>query len=62
MKTIKEIRQEIIEKYNAIPEQEVSTGVFIKTVGYKYVTLLNIWGTTSIEKVDIEEFYENYIR
>ena len=62
MKTIKEIRQEIIGKYNAIPEQEVSTGVFIKTVGYKYVTLLNIWGTTSIEKVDIEEFYENYVR
>lgn len=61
MKTLKEIKSEIAEKYSAIPEKQVSTGIYIKSIGCKYVTLLNTWGTTTLEKIEIKEFYENYI-
>lgn len=61
MKTLKEKAAEIKEKYNAIPEKQVSAGIYIKSVGSKYVTLLNTWGTTKIEKVEIDEFYENHM-
>lgn len=53
---------EIKEKYAAIPEKQVSTGIYIKLVGRKYVTLLNTWDTTTIEKIEISEFYENYVK
>ena len=37
-------------------------GIYIKCIGRKYVHLLNTWGTTTIEKVEIEAFYENYMK
>jgi hypothetical protein len=52
------------EKAKAIKKRfdgQVSPGIYIKTIGRKYVTLLNTWGTTTIEKVDIDEFYDNYV-
>ena len=61
MKTSKQKAAEIKEKYSAIPEKQVSAGIYIKSVGTKYVTLLNTWGTTKIEKVEIDEFYENHM-
>lgn len=61
MKTLKEKAAEIIEKYSAIPNRQVSPGIYIKSVGRKYVTLLNTWDTTRLVKVSIEKFYENHI-
>ena len=58
--TKKEMANVIKEKFAAIPEKQVSTGVYIKTTGYKYVTLIDTWGTTTLEKVGIEEFYNEY--
>jgi hypothetical protein len=61
MKTIKEMRNEIAEKYSAIPEKQVTVGIYLKSVGAKWVTLLNTWGVTHTNKIEISEFYENYI-
>ena len=61
MNTLKEKATEIKEKYSAIPEKQVRAGIYIKSVGTKYVTLLNTWGTVTIEKVEIDEFYENHM-
>ena len=61
MKTLKEKAAEIKEKYSAIPDKQVSTGIYIHTIGRKYITLVNAWGKTTFEKVDIDEFYENYM-
>ena len=52
--------QEIREKYNAMPEKQVSTGIYIKSIGTKYVTLVNTW-EHRLEKIPIEEFYEAHI-
>ena len=61
MKSLKEKAAEIKEKYSAIPEKQVSAGIYIHTIGRKYITLLNTWGTTTLEKVEIDEFYENHM-
>ena len=61
MKTIKQMANEIMLKYSGIPEMQVSPGVYIHSIGRKYVTLLNTWGTTHFVKVEIEEFYQNFI-
>ena len=52
---------EIKRKYAAIPGKQVSPGIYIKLVGRKYVTLLNTWGTTRLDKIEIAEFYEDYL-
>lgn len=57
-----EMAKAIKEKFAAIPEKQVSTGVYIKTIGRKYVTLVNTWGNTTLEKVDIEEFYNEHCK
>lgn len=62
MKTLQEMKYEIAEKYSAIPEKQVSTGIYLKSVGKKYVTLLNTWERTRLDKIEITEFYQNYIQ
>ena len=59
--TTKQIRTAITNKYAAIPERQISTGVYIHTVGYKYVTVLNSWDTTRLSRVTIEDFYSEHI-
>lgn len=61
MKTTKEKAAEIKEKYSSVPEQQVLPGIYIDSIGRKYVTILNTWGATKLEKVEIDEFYENHI-
>ena len=61
MKTTKEMANEIREKYEGIHEMQVSAGIYIHTIGRKYVTLLNTCGVTQFVKVEIEEFYNNFI-
>lgn len=58
--TTKEKKQEIIDKMQSIPEGEFSTGLFFKSVGSKYVHYISIWETTTEEKMDIDDFFENY--
>jgi hypothetical protein len=62
MKTVKQMRKQIKDKYSAIPEQQVTPGIYIKTVGSKYVTLLNTWGITHFNKIEISEFYESHVQ
>jgi hypothetical protein len=59
--TTKEMAKEIRGKYEGVPEMQVSAGIYIHTIGRKYVTLLNTWETTRFVKVEIEEFYNNFI-
>ena len=59
--TTKQMSEAISAKYDAIPNAQVSTGVYLKTVGRKYVTLVDTWGTTSTKKIEIEEFYDEYV-
>jgi hypothetical protein len=59
--TTAEKAQAIKEKYNSVPEKQVATGIYLKSVGRRYVYLLNTWNVTSIDKVEIDGFYDNYI-
>lgn len=59
--TTKKMKQEIFDKYEAIPEKQIATGLFLHCVGSKYVHILNIWENTTIDKMEISEFYENYM-
>ena len=60
MKTLKEMKQEIKEKYEAIPERQISTGIYLHTIGRKYVTVMNTWNGTKLEKIEIDEFYAEH--
>ena len=55
-----EMAKAIKEKFAAIPEKQVKTGIYIKTIGRKYVTLVNTWGITSLERIGIKEFYNEH--
>ncbi len=57
----KKIRQEIIDKYNAIPERQISVGLYLKSVGTKWVKILNTWDGSKIETMDIETFYNSHL-
>ena len=61
MKTLKEMKKEIKAKYAAIPEKQISAGVYLHTIGRKFITILNTWGTTRLSKIDIEDFYQEYV-
>ena len=61
MKSLKQKAAEIKEKYSTIPKKQVRAGLYIKSVGTKYVTLLNTWGDVTLEKVKIGEFYKNHM-
>jgi len=58
--TIKQIKQEIKDKYAAIPEAQIAPGMFLDTIGYKYITILDIHETTTKTKVEIVDFYDQY--
>jgi len=57
MKTITEMKREISRKYESVPERQVSPGIYIHTIGRKYITLLNTWDHTRFEHILIEDFY-----
>lgn len=57
----KQMKQAIKDKYATAPEWQVKPGIYIHTIGNKYITLLNTWDETSLEKLSIEKFYKNYI-
>lgn len=53
-------KQIIKTKFEAIPEQQIKPGVYLKSVGHKYVTIINTLNGTWIEKQPIDEFYQEY--
>ena len=59
--TTKQMRDAINEHYDAIPERQVNPGVYIRSVGSKYVTLLNTHDDITLERVDIDDFYNEMI-
>ncbi len=56
MRITREQRAEIKKHYESIPEQQVSPGVYLQTVGYKYITLLSTWDKTHEIKTCLDCF------
>jgi hypothetical protein len=40
---IKKYRQELKDRVAELSNQEIQPGIIIKTIGYKYITLLSLW-------------------
>ena len=55
------MKKEIKNKYDAIPERQISTGVYLHTVGRKYITIMDTWEKTTLKKIKIEDFYREYV-
>jgi len=51
----------IRSKYEAIPEKQISAGVYLHTIGRKYITVMNTWNKTTLEKIEIEDFYREHM-
>ena len=60
MKTLAEKKQAIKDFVSAKPEGQFARGLYFKSVGNKYVTYISTWITTTTEKMDIDDFIENY--
>ena len=60
MKNLKEMKSEIRDKYNAIPERQVSSGLLLDKIGRKYISILNLYDS-QIEKIEIADFYNQYM-
>lgn len=56
----KEMKQAIKDRYDAIPEAQISAGLYIHHIGTKYVYILDTWETTTIRKVEILDFYDEH--
>lgn len=62
MKTIKEMKQEIKDKYDGTPERQIGVGIYLDKIGSKYVHILNCHqGCKYNQKIEIKEFYEKNI-
>jgi len=61
MKTIKQMKQEIKDKYDAVPERQISTGIYLGKIRTKYIEEVNTWTSTRIHRIPIEEFYDRYM-
>ena len=55
------MKRDIILKYAGIPEKRVQPGIFLQSVGAKYVHLLSIWDKTTLYTMTIREFYDKYM-
>lgn len=60
-KTTKKMKTEIAEKIAALPEGQIEPGMYVAGIGSKYVTILNTWDGTRIDKMEIEDFWKQYI-
>ena len=59
--TMRNIRNSITEKYESIPEAQISPGLYLVKVGYKFVHILNTWEHTRLEKMEILDFWDRYM-
>ena len=55
------MKKEIEEYIATRPEWQVSPGRYVDKIGNKYVYILDCWHHTTIEKVPIEDFYQEYV-
>lgn len=55
----KEIRKSIKNYVGSLPDREISTGMYIHTIGYKWVTIVSAWENESGYKISLEEFFED---
>lgn len=55
------MKDAIRSKYEGIPEKQISAGVYLHTIGRKYITVMNTWNGTKLEKIEIEDFYHDYM-
>lgn len=55
--TIKLMRKAIINYVADLPDRQISTGYYVKTVGTKYVHTVNTWDGSRIFKESIPSFY-----
>jgi len=61
MNTKKEMRQEVMDYVATTPGAEIAPGVIVKTVGYKWVTLLDTRDSdTTKDRIEISEFYAQH--
>ncbi len=54
--TNKEIRNKIKEIVAGLPEQQISAGIYIHTIGYKYLTIMDTMDETTLERIPLEYF------
>jgi hypothetical protein len=62
MKTIKEMKKEIENKYEGVPDKQVYLGGFLKKVGRKYAHIVDTWEEVTIRKIPIEDFFDEFCR
>ena len=55
-----ELRKKIKDFLANKPDWEVFVGIYVKTIGTKYVHIVNTWGTTTVSKIPLKEFYDMY--
>lgn len=58
---IEMMKQEIRDMYDAIPEKQIYTGGYLHTIGRKYITIMDTWNKTTLKKMEIEDFYREYV-
>lgn len=58
--TTKEKRAKINDFIGTIPEAQIEVGQYVKTVGTKYVSIIDTWDTTTIERVTLDDFIRQY--
>lgn len=59
--TKKEMANIIKEEWAGVAEQQIESGRFLHKVGRSYVYVLDIHGSTSIEKWPIDVFFAHYV-
>ncbi len=58
--TTKQMKQAILAKNATSPEGQLSTGIYLKKIGSKYVTILDTWESTNTYRINIGDFYYQY--
>lgn len=56
----KELRRRINDYVDSLPGRMIVNKVYVKTVGYKYVTVIIIYDKCLEVKYDLAEFYNVY--
>lgn len=56
---MKSIRAKIKEYVSSLKERELSPGIFVETVGYKYVSVGSCWDYQDGYKISLQDFFED---
>lgn len=58
---MKNLRSEIKAVVAGWPNKQISAGLYVNSVGVKYVNVLNTWEDGKNFKMTLDEFYHCYI-